>query len=654
MLTLTPTLLAHQQGPRRRPSVTCYVASQRSLVAVLAWERWYTGAEPDSPHAATVTTTALIRARNEAGSLKVSRVAAPSSSSTFSSWTNLAAVTAGSRVALASRTGEILLFAGDNTAAKVWTSSDDGVTWSAPTTIVTEASAIGAVAAAYAQPSGEPCLFYILGTTTALKRLRRTAGVWAGSGTNWSRSASVAALTGLSAAWDSDFRLVVTGTEVTTTHKRAWAVSMGDTDLPANFWSGLTNIAEADALSTVTFAAPAIAADGFTPHATFAQAEAGNVPETRVMYSHGALGSMAGWVEPAPTEATNANGFALALRWQGQDVYAATPSGVWHAAISQGVTLTTRLLAARWKITPTSARGAITIDASDTAQDAQLADATGWTVNLQHGYESGPAGATETGLVLSFTVERVTITRERGHRVATLDLIGPWEHFARYRQPQAWQVATGVATRSATFARLALRAGVEVASGSGSRAPSAAWTADTPAFAVAAGETGASVLARLFATVPDMLQLTHSALRVVSFSETTPAYSYGDGSHPLTAVEIVDEPQDPNWVRVQGPDRYADAVTPGQVARHGPRLQLLRQQDATSNARATAAAAAALRRAVMLRPALKVTAAANVGLELFDVVDVDGAAARVISIETIYERGPKGPRFDQVLTLGGL
>src|SRR6185503_8262308 len=162
------------------------------------------------------------------------------------------------------------------------TSSDHGATWSASTTLVTEASAIGSVALALRASNGNACAFYTLGTSTTLKRLRRTAGAWAGSGTNWTRSGSVATLTGLAAVHSGDFYLAITGTEVTTLNPRVWSVAMGDTILPSNAWSTLVNVQESDAASGLSFAHPHAALISSIMFATFQQAETGNVPTSRV------------------------------------------------------------------------------------------------------------------------------------------------------------------------------------------------------------------------------------------------------------------------------------------------------------------------------------------------------------------------------------
>ena len=121
------------------------------------------------------------------------------------------------------------------------TSADSGASWGAEVTVRAEGSAVAFVAVAFNLSTADACCFYSVGTT--VKRLRRTAGTWAGSGTAW--TLSVASVSGLGAAHNGgDFAVLVSGTEVTTTHKRVWITLMGDTNLPANAWATLVNVAE--------------------------------------------------------------------------------------------------------------------------------------------------------------------------------------------------------------------------------------------------------------------------------------------------------------------------------------------------------------------------------------------------------------------------
>jgi len=205
MLTLTSTLQAAIGHPRRKPAIAASVQPYRFNVPVLtaSWLGANGSADTQLSLAVKATDrTKLVAVRSNGTALDFS-TPYPSGA-----WTNLDTISAGQGFQLAyDPTAAVFAVAyGDGTALKFRTSAD-GLTWSAATTIVTEASNIGAVALAF-DDSGDACVFYVIGTSTTLNRIRRTAGTWAASGTNWTRSSSVANLTGLAAAIDVGRHLV--------------------------------------------------------------------------------------------------------------------------------------------------------------------------------------------------------------------------------------------------------------------------------------------------------------------------------------------------------------------------------------------------------------------------------------------------------------
>ncbi|MCC6266334.1 MAG: hypothetical protein IT300_02100, partial [Dehalococcoidia bacterium] len=278
MFAITTSLRDHQRQRRRRPALSVTVAASRFSLPTYPFEPNNTSTDASTPNDAATGTVLgyTVQVRNDAGALDFHVVY-------YAGWTNLDTITAGQGIAVRfDPVNEVFGLAyGDGTDVKFRTSTDyTGLSWNAATTLVTEASAIGSIALAF-DDIGDACVFYTLGTGTTLKRLRRTSGSWAGSGTNWSRSGSVASLTGLSAAWNADYFLAVTGTEVTTTHERLWTVAMGDTSLPTNAWSSLKAIAEADAAADLSFAYPHVCVVNGFLFATFQQIEAGDVAASR-------------------------------------------------------------------------------------------------------------------------------------------------------------------------------------------------------------------------------------------------------------------------------------------------------------------------------------------------------------------------------------
>jgi len=210
MIPLSASLAAHQAGTARLPAIWVTASATRGGADLLRWTRCYTGSEADCPHAAVLTPAGtLLRVRNDAGAVRQSRVPAVSPASTFSTWTQITSLVAGGSLAIAAHGSDL-------------------------------------------------CVFFTVAGSTSVYRLRRTAGAW-GTAAEWSCAGSVAALSGVAATHDgSDFQLLVSGTEATTSHKRVWAVAMGDRGFTTDSWSALSNVAESDSGSTAAFGWPAI------------------------------------------------------------------------------------------------------------------------------------------------------------------------------------------------------------------------------------------------------------------------------------------------------------------------------------------------------------------------------------------------------------
>ncbi len=661
MITLSSSLSAHQKLPARLPAVRAFAFASRASYPILPWSRFYSGAEPDSPIALTVAPDgSLIRARNASGTLYTSRVTSPGPASTYSSWTNLTSCHTSAGLALASTTGELTLVYADaaGTGLTVRHSADNGASWGSATTRATEASAIGAIAVAY-NAAGDLCVFYALGTSTTLKRLRRTSGTWDGSGTTWTRTADVSTITGIAATHHSgDFALIVTATIPSPAgDRKVFAYRMGDGNLPLNAWSAPTTIAESDSASTTAYAAPAILS---LILASFAQLESGPLSANPAMLTHPPAASTVAnqWAEPAPHEANHPHGLALASLDQ-YALWAATPSGVWFAQrLSASDDLSPRLISARYELTPHSASARLELDNHDAAITAANYPRLfpGAEILIQPGYQSGSGAAFEYGAALRFTVDRL-VTDSTGRVIAHCS--GPWETAARWRAPQAWQTPSGALSRSSIFSRIASRAGLPASISSSS----SDFTSTTPAFAINATESGREALQRLLAVITDHVRPdTNGGFTIVNpLTTDTPTATYGgSGNHPITEITLLDAPPPANWARLSGPDRYADSATYESIYQHGPRLHHQRNLDATTNAKATSGAAAVLRRATLDEPAVILIAPFHCGQELFDLITVNSSLLpppsslnlRVIALRLDYARGPLRPHHEITLELG--
>lgn len=660
---ITLSLANHLRLPQRRPAISAVVTSRRGGMDLLRWERLYTGAEPGEPHTAALATDgSLVRARNHAGQVLVCRTPSPGPGANFSSWSNLGACASATGVALTAQSGELLLasVASSGLAVEIRASADNGVSWTAPTTVVSEASPISSVALAF-NPAGDACLFYLLGTSATLKRLRRTSGTWAGSGTTWTRGGLVASITGVAACHDNlDFALFLTGTEVTTANPRCWAVTMGDLAFPANSWTGLFVVAEADAASTVTFTAPSIANIAGDLRGAFVRADAGPVAASQAMETRPmALGGTAGpWSEPIPHEADGAAGLAL-LSTPGTTAWAATPSGIWRSPRGGSLDVSSAVSRCRYRLEPRAAHCQVELSdpAGDIAADPLLFP--GAALTLTPGYASGAGGAAESGVIVEFTIDRISSRRSAGGRTLTIDATGPWELLRRWHAPQSWQSAAGALTRSAIFNRVCGRAGLLSADAALPHDPGGEWINGSPAFALPAGESAASAAARLLdAVAAEIVPGVGVTVRSVSATDTSDAGYGGPGDVPVLALETVGQPSTA-WVRMQGSGRSAEAFDPRRVATGAPGVAILSDRQRATNPAVSEGAAAAIHRAAMLSTAATLRIPFDPRRELWDVVAVTspadglaGAIFRVIGLSLDYRRGPAGSRYDATLTLG--
>jgi len=663
VLALPSTLEAHQKRTTRRPVVTATVTQTRNDVPAFDPQPFdANGSDPDTIHAAAVTpSAALVLVRNDAGDLDYTT--APFGGA----WTNLDTIGATNPVAIAIAPdgSELCLAYGDGNDVKVRTSADDGATWTSSTTLVTEASAIGSIALAY-NDDGDICVFYVLTTSTTLKRLRRTSGSWAGSGTTWSRTADVATLTGVAAAYIAgNFVLCITGTAATTLHPRAWSALMGDTALPANTWSSLRPIAEADAASGITHGRPFIAPIGAAVFVTVVQTEADNVAYERIYFAHtpadGTL--VTAWTEPVPLALASEFGAALSFDAADECLYLTTANTAYASELTADRVYSADVVALSWRISSESFR--LRLELENHANDHDFESPIlrpGHDLTVVHGFASGTAGATENGLTLRALISRVTRSFEPGKNRCIVEAIGPVDQLATFRATQAW-TATAASTRGAIFRRLAARVGLELFDGTGDRAPSTAWTTDTPSFAIAVGEYANATLARLMAPTADHIQPAQT-LKIVGFDDAEAStYAYGDPTdlHDVLSLTLRDEPPGVNWARVEGADRYAEDFAHADL-RHGARFALLRDPDVNTDGEASAAATGALERLRVRDELGELVVPANVGQELYDVITVScppmGVSEvdyRVTGLGLDYRRGPQpAPVYNSVLTLGRL
>lgn len=646
MRTLSPSLRSHQAAPRRRPALRLTLSRWREAIPLLAFGPAEALPGSEAPHALALSAAgSRIQVVNDGGTLRARRDAGPWSAS-------LASLPADAPVALTAVPGELVVAFADGTALRTLSSFDDGVSWSAPATRVTEAVALGSVALA-GRADGNLCAFYTLGATPILRRLRRTGGTWATSGTTWTLAGAWATISGITAIHAvGDFHLLVTGTAPATGDAVVAAHQMGDGALPVNVWFGPAPVARADALSGVTFERPSIAHAGLAV-AAFREVHAGPVAAARAMLTQAVTGTLAPWAEPLPFAAGAP--FGLALAADSTRLVAASVTAAREAPLAGELDCGGRLRALRWRLGPARSDATLELDDRDGALGSDPLARPGAGVALSLGYAPATGGAPEYGAVLRGTVARALRRRERGAQVLRLEVAGPWERLAAARAPAAWRTPPGT-TRGEAIAWLAARAGIPMAA-AGDLPPSGAWTTETVDVAIQAGESAAAAALRLLDPTPDALR-AESAFAICGLTPgDPPAATLGGAGHPLFSFQPAAAAL-PAWTRIQGPGRLAEAFDGASLLAGPPAVVVRRETGAGSDALATAFAERLLARLRGQAHLGRAVIPFHAGLQLFDVVVVvhplapgGEAAYRVLGIETVYRAGGS---YEAHLVLGEL
>lgn len=640
MRTLSPTLVAHQAAPRRRPAIRVVLSRRRAGIALLAPGEPVSLPGVEAPHALVISAAGTpIQLVNDAGTLRARRH--------WGAWSaSVASLPPGAPVAATAVPGEIVVAFADGPAIRTVHSFDDGLSWSAPVTRMTGAGAIGSLALAGRASSGNLCLFSTVGTAPVVTRLRRTGGTWAASGTAWTAGAAWSAISGLAAIHaDGDYQLLVTGTGAGG-EALAAAHTMGDGALPLNAWFGPRVVAAADPAAGVSFDRPALAWSG-TAIAAFREVRSAPVADARVMVAQAVTGMLAPWAEPVPLDAAPPFGVALAA---GESLVVASVTSARTAPLADQFEASALVRSLDWRQGPAASPARLEL-ADPGGTVPLLAPGAGIEVSL--GYRSGAGGAPEFGPIFRGAVAAVERRWRAGTASVLLHVDGPWERLRAYRAPATWQ-APAAATRGETVTALAARAGIPVSSAA-DLPPSGAWTTETAAFAIQAGESALPAALRLLEPTPDAFR-AESGFEICGLSAADPvAWTLGEGGHPLLRFEAASRAL-PAWARIAGPDRVAEAYDGATLLRDGPALAARRELGATDDALAVAFAGRLLAR---LRRGVPLAAASvpfHAGLQLYDVVEIRHALApggvaryRVIGMEVAWRAGL---RFEADLLLG--
>ncbi len=668
MRTLSTTLLAAQQSGSARPYLRVRLFDRDAGTTRLRWQRWYTGVEPDGPCGTAVPADgALLRARIDpaGGALSHQRVASPDRSSDYTAWTALGTVVAGPRLGLAAAGTRALLASvrAGGVAVEVRESTDSGASFGASSLAATAGGTVTAVTCALQSDGSAAVLYAVAGAVYAVTR----------SGTGgWSAPAawtlSLASVSALAAYFQLDYDVLVSGVDAAG-DAGAWATLLGDGGVaPPGSWSPLNEVAAASAGTDVSYLATG-AATVDVPRALIVESYSGSGAYDRVHVADGlslSLWSDFVWREPRPFD--RASAYGLALAGAGGDGWLCSADGVWHAdSIAAATDLTADVIAADLEQALDGGRLRLTLNNEDgryAAGSAPAALGAGGELVVDAGYETSAGQESSSGPV--FWISSLRRTRRGGRSTVELEAVDGWGLLRAWRATRQLVWSAGTSNVFQLLREIVGRAGL-AASLYGASAEAAALQ---PAFTVRAGARGTAAAGRLAAMLPDVLLIVgHTVLLIEPAAGDRTDYAYGV-AHAVQELEIDGGGRRVGWARVFGQGTFAEAVDEAALL-DGAGATIAVDASLSVQARADARATTLLRSDALAAERGRLTAAANVGQEVVDVVTVADEALdmrpfpytfplsfatvsptkfRVSSLRLRFDRGAR-PRYESTLTL---
>lgn len=663
MKALSSTLLAAQKSKSARPYVKARLRDFYGDSPRVRFERWYTGSEPDGPTACVgAADGSLIRARNDSGTLYVSRVASPDGGSTYSSWTSFETVFSGTGVALVLMPNDdVWLFyvETNHTTLELSISTDHGATWGTGTAIVTAGGNKDHLAAA-ANASGDVVVFWNEGATVYTSRWN--GSTWSAP-TAWTRS--VASVTGIAVRHEADFQVVVAGTESATNDPKVWSVRYGDGfALATDTWGLLRAFTEASAGSDISFSLPAVELFDSTWRLFFLETFAGDAPYSRVQYATkpGLFDfNTDQWREALPFDYQgNASGVSVCSIGLDRIVLVAS-DGVWSASRLDDLDVSADVLEAAVdsdrngavaRVELENSAGKYTMYGSSDVEVLQR----GARLELSPGYVTSAGNEITTGREYAYWIESIeAVTGPRPRLI--LRCRGAGWLLQRWRARRQYVFPGGVYPVSALLFIVASRAGLAFGT-TGNL--SAAIDTLTPAFTVHPGESGLTAVRRIAAKVTDVLYFDAGALFATEpRPDDVSQYAFGPGEHEIVEGQYHDLGPAINRARTVGSGVYGEAFDFEDIEAFGEAIGTAVDDNIADAEDAQYRAGALLREAAIASRGDVITVfGVHCGLELWDVVDVTEPAAELDSVPRRvrgytwrYSTGPRA-RYDMTLTLG--
>jgi len=667
MRNLTETLLAAQQAAAAVPYVGVTAKNQIAGVVRCDWSRLYTGSEDDYYHALTMPGDgSLVRARltlpADSRKLYYQRVASPGAESDFSQWTyagqyNVLAVAA------ASLGAEVSIF-WINLSREIRRikSSDYGASWGSPELIdYSPTTVIGGLAAAY-KAGGDLALFFADQATLYVKKC--LSGQWQ-SKTSWDKTTGD--LSGLTAVYQGDWDLLITGEDAPGNYK-LWSLVYGDGgDVAAGVWSALRELASAPSGGDFAYRQPFLDMPDVY-RAFYVEKYTGSQSYSRPFWSHAVLDTAFAdslWREPVPMNLPSEYGLAIAHH--GDYCWLSCPFGVWRSSLAAAsLELTGEVIGVSQEAGPEG--GTLVVELNNDrgqfnspGQGLLSVLDTGCQLDFSPGYITASGGEVSGGQ--AFFLEGYEHYRTGGRASLFLRARDGWSALALWRSRCQFRWNQDAADYSVKdiLAFVLARAGLKLEV----KSQSAVITGFYPDFTIGPGDAGNAVVAKLLSFVPDALFIEGSRAYLVNPQAADSAvYSYGL-AHPVLEGSYRAGAWETSRVQVEGYDAaggstiIVDSFAWDEIDRCYDRWRQVPDRNLGSVAEAQARGDACLRRAAIGSGGGAMLVPVNCGQQLYDVIAVTDSGAgqqaarkRVLGWRLVYQ--PRRGEYHQRLQLGAV
>jgi hypothetical protein len=661
MGNLSSALLAAQNACGRIPYMEIKAKTER-----LHWECVYAGSEEAGHHSVSVLADgSLLRARisppSDGSRLYIQRIENGSLETDFATWqyANIYDVRVLSIAACEEETS--LFYITGNRRIERMVSYDAGKTWGTPEIVdYTPSTYINGIWAEYDR-EGDIHIFFADMNTLWIKRL--LGSIWQAR-SSWSHQTGV--LTGISGVYDRDFCLVLSG-ETLDGEARLWRLGYGNEGkYEESNWSTLVPLAGAPADSGFSFNCPSISKNtGFKCFYNEVYTVVGGYTRTMSTEAVGSRYLESEWSESEPFYKVAEFGYSLVAAsdcyWlcSSNEVLRAEIGGEW-ADVTADVTGVECALKER------SGELVFELDNAGGVYNTLPRNLQpGGVVTFSPGYITG-AGS-EVGRSLTFTITGTQRFSGEGKSNVRIYCGDGWSRLRswRARHHYTWNDDFCVDGVSEILSYILGRVGITLDSDKAS----AKALSFAPYFSINPGSDGAKVTEALLSFVGDYLRIdgNDAFLLDPAAATQTSFYYYCANSdtcgQPIYSGTYFDNARPVNHYKVIARDEATDAVVSGSaydwesIAATGERLKVVQDYTAGNLADAEAGALLMLERATRGEVCGRILAPVNVGIQLYDVVEItdlgagiDGDIFRVLGIKTVYR--PGAGKYEQELTLG--